>query len=116
MSIYNHQPEMVQRAREAILKIPYYNKSKRFWVSSLGIDGVYYGSYQPVDQNFLNKENYTCYSCDYEPAFLLHNYRHIPSGEYYNLYKDLEISNNRGLVNIKEQRVIDILKKHGIEI
>lgn len=113
-----NKPELIDRARQSINKSFY--KSKRFWIESLGIDGSYYGSYQLVDESFLDTENYSCYESgyetDYAPAFLLHDYRHVPVWKYYDLYNELEINNNRGLVNIKEKHIIDILKKHGIEI
>lgn len=109
-----NKEEIVNRAREEIRQsiIGY----RTYFISTRGIDGQVYGSYQQVRESFLDNENYSCSIVDGAPSFMLLDFRHVPNHSHYELAKELMIQNNRGLINITYKRVIDILNKHGIQI
>ncbi|AAR90933.1 hypothetical protein 65p006 [Aeromonas phage 65] len=106
--------KLVELARKQIResKLGY----RTYFIGVLGVDYARYGSYHKVTEEFLDTVNYKCTLVDDEPSFELLDYIHVPVHSYTELFKELNIQNSRGWVNITNITVQNILKKHGVVI
>ncbi|QAY01209.1 hypothetical protein ZPAH1_orf00193 [Aeromonas phage ZPAH1] len=109
---HQHRPELVEVAKDRLKEKPYCS-ARMFWVSTKSINGDICGSYKLVDLKFIENQSYICYEADYEPAFFLTNYIHVPPEINYTMYKELNINNRYNSVSLDDEKSVEILKRYG---